>query len=290
MISGFALINKVAGLTSFTALSRLKKAVGTKHVGHCGTLDPFAEGLLLALTGRMTKFFDYVTGMPKEYEAVMCLGKETRTLDPEGDIINTCDHIPSLDEILEKTSVYHGAMMQTPPAFSAVHVDGKRAYDLARRGREVQIPEREIFIYDFQILSYEAPFLKFRIRCSSGTYIRSIARDIAASCGSLGYLTALKRTAIGNFTIDSVEPDTFRILDPVEGIQKCGVKTMIIEDPYFSMLKDGKEFCGAFRAFVAKRLEEHSPRAVFDPAGNFGAMVEKREGRPYYIFAAGNLA
>ncbi|MBQ3713773.1 MAG: tRNA pseudouridine(55) synthase TruB, partial [Spirochaetia bacterium] len=140
MIPCFVLLNKEAGVSSFQAMNQLKKDIGDKRVGHCGTLDPFADGLLLALTGRITKFMTYMANFDKVYEAVLRFGEETDTLDPTGKIVASGLPIPELSAVEKAAGTFSGDIMQVPPSFSAVHVDGKRAYKLARRGTELDIP------------------------------------------------------------------------------------------------------------------------------------------------------
>ena len=287
MIPSFVLLNKEAGISSFQAMNQLKKDIGTKRVGHCGTLDPFADGLLLALTGRITKFMTYMADMSKVYEAVLRFGEETDTLDPTGKLL--CQGLPVPDlEALEKASAsFSGDIMQVPPSFSAVHVDGKRAYKLARRGAELDIPAKKVTIYSFEIMEYRAPDLYFRVRCSGGTYIRAIARDLASLCGTKGYLTELHRTAIGPFQVKGIEPGTYKLLPASEGMSLCGVSAQVVPRTEADMLKAGREFTKKFSAKVSPFIEEGIYKALFDEDGDFCAMVGKRRGRLYYEFAAG---
>ena len=287
MISSFVLLNKAAGISSFKAMYQLKKDTDTRKVGHCGTLDPFADGLLMALTGRITKFIPYMSDMPKTYTATMRFGEETATLDTEGEIINSGNPVPDLQQIMKAAESFYGEMMQVPPDFSAVHVDGKRAYKLARKGRDLDIPPKKITVYSFEILSYDAPDLVFRVSCSGGTYIRAMARDIAAMCGTVGYLTALRRNSIGGFSADGIEPGSYRLIPADEGMRLCGFVTKVVPDSTAQLLKEGREFAGPFRKEVSLFAEEGKLIALFDAAGNFCAMVGRKKGRPYYAFAAG---
>ncbi len=287
MIPSFVLLNKEAGISSFQAMNQLKKDIGTKRVGHCGTLDPFADGLLLALTGRITKFITYMADMSKVYEAVLRFGEETDTLDPTGKFICQEQPVPDLETVERASSSFSGDLMQVPPSFSAVHVDGKRAYKLARRGEELSIPAKKVTVYSFEILEYKAPDLYFRVRCSGGTYIRAIARDLAMLCGTRGYLTQLHRTAIGPFKVQGIEPGKYMLLPAAEGMSLCGVATQVVPSTEADMLKAGREFTKKFSAKVAPFIEEGIYKALFDEAGDFCAMVGKRRGRLYYEFAAG---
>ena len=287
MIPSFVLLNKDAGVSSFFAMNQLKKDIGTKRVGHCGTLDPFADGLLLALAGRITKFMTYMSDMPKVYVAKMQFGIETSTLDPEGRVVAEGLPVPELSDIERAILNFSGDIMQVPPDFSAVHVDGKRAYKLARRGAELDIPPKKVTIFDFEIISYDKPELVFRVKCSGGTYIRAIARDIAAICGTRGYLTELHRTDIGPFSAEGIELGGYKLLSAEEGMRLCGVETQVIPHPESDMLKAGREFTRPFSAKVAPYITEGKYKALFDEEGDFCAMVGKRKGKLYYEFAAG---
>ncbi len=287
MIPSFVLLNKKAGISSFQAMNQLKKDIGTKRVGHCGTLDPFADGLLLALTGRITKFMTYMADMSKVYEAVLRFGEETDTLDPTGKLLCQGLPVPDLGAVEKAAASFSGEIMQVPPSFSAVHVDGKRAYKLARRGAELDIPAKKVTIYSFEILDYKAPDLYFRVRCSGGTYIRAIARDLASLCGTRGYLTELHRTAIGPFQVDGIEPGTYKLLPAAEGMALCGVAAQVVPRTEADMLRAGREFTKKFSAKVSPFIEEGIYKALFDEDGDFCAMVGKRRGRLYYEFAAG---
>ena len=205
-MDGIVLLAKQPGITSFKSLNSVKKALNTKKVGHTGTLDSFAQGLMVVCVGKMTKLAGRITEFDKSYEAVIKFGEETDTLEYTGKIIKTAE-LPELKELEESVKKYTGVQMQKPPLFSAIHVDGKRASDLARQGNEAVIPERKIQVYSAQImetlLNEENKVLACRINfsVSKGTYIRSLARDIAMDCGSAGHLIGLYRTKVGNFNI-----------------------------------------------------------------------------------------
>ena len=194
------LLRKEEGVTSFSSLRYVKKHVN-KKTGHCGTLDRFATGLLIACCGRFTKKVPLLTGMDKVYRAVIEFGKETETLDPEGEVIATGE-IPSFEVIEQQVKTMTGELDQIPPVFSAIHVDGKRSYELARKGQTVEMKSRKVKIYSAEILDWKAPYLTVELHVSKGTYVRSYARDLGKACGSCAYLTALERTKIGPFSLD----------------------------------------------------------------------------------------
>lgn len=204
------LIDKPSEMTSFGVVARIRRILSKQYgvkvkVGHSGTLDPFATGLLIILTGSQTKNAMSLTKLDKEYEATIELGKSSSTEDPEGDITEVSSIVPKIEEIENVLSLFTGEIIQTPPIFSAIKIGGERAYKLARKGKKVEVPERKITIYDINIVSYSYPELKIVVRVSSGTYIRSLARDIGNNLKTGAYLKELRRTKVGNFSIDDAE-------------------------------------------------------------------------------------
>jgi tRNA pseudouridine55 synthase len=199
--SGLILLYKQAGITSFDALRDIKRALGTGKAGHTGTLDKFAEGLLLVLTGRALKLSQWFTHCDKQYEGTICFGAETDTLDPEGAVIVSAP-APSRDAVEAAFVQFRGAIEQAPPAYSAIHIDGERASALARRGAAPEMRKRPVTIYQLELRSWEPPLARIFVHCSSGTYIRSLARDIALAAGSRAYLTALVRTQVAGFKLE----------------------------------------------------------------------------------------
>jgi tRNA pseudouridine55 synthase len=197
---GLILLHKPPGLTSFDALRDVKRILGTGKVGHTGTLDKFAEGLLLALTGRALKLSPWFTHCDKQYEGTVCFGAETDTLDPEGAVVANAP-LPSRENVEQAIPQFLGKIEQAPPVYSAIHIDGQRASALARRGEAPEMRKRPVTIYRLELLSWEPPYAKIFVHCSSGTYIRSLARDIALAAGSRAHLTALVRTQIGGFRL-----------------------------------------------------------------------------------------
>ena len=207
---GIVFLNKKTGETSFQSLGCVKRTLGTKKVGHTGTLDKFASGLLIVLTGRFTKLNSLITGMDKVYVADFKFGLETDTLDPEGQVIAEAS-LPDEDLIRKTMDTFRGEIEQCPPLYSAIHIDGQRAHKLARKGIDREMPSRPVKIYAFDFLSYNEGVLKVRIHCSKGTYVRSLARDLGIACGSRAYVTRLERTEIGPFKLEeSVTGEIFR--------------------------------------------------------------------------------
>lgn len=206
---GIYLIDKEAGWTSFDVVAKMRGITGIRSIGHAGTLDPFATGLLLILVGKeFTKRQDEFMKQDKEYEATLKLGEESTTGDPEGSIVQSEKSkvkIYSKEEIREVLQKFFGEIEQTPPAHSAIKINGQRAYKKARMGEEFEIPKRKVQIYELELISYKYPFVKFRIKCSSGTYIRTLGMDIAEKLGTKGYLTELRRTKIGEYDIQNAK-------------------------------------------------------------------------------------
>lgn len=214
---GLVLLAKQPGLTSFSSLFNVKKALDTTKVGHTGTLDSFAQGLLVVCTGRLTRLAGNITEFDKSYKAVIKFGEETDTLEYTGKTVKTAP-LPKLGDLKEILKKYTGPMEQIPPAFSAIHVDGKRASDLMRSGKEVNIQARKIVIYEAKLVDYklncqdevEACLIDFTV--SKGTYIRSLARDIANDIGSAGHLIGLFRTKVGSFKVEDAAG--YSLLEP----------------------------------------------------------------------------
>jgi len=213
--SGLVLLNKPKGITSFRVLGSLKKRINSGKVGHTGTLDKFAEGLMLVLTGKMTKLAPFFTNMDKEYKAVFKFGEETDTLDPEGKIIFSST-LPSLKDINSQINKFTGNIMQVPPNFSAIHINGERAYKLAVKGKKPVLQERPVSVYNYEIKKWEPPYLHVKVNCSKGTYIRSLARDLGRSVSSRAYVHELQRTKVGVWNVEnSVLPEN---IDPDKDI------------------------------------------------------------------------
>ena len=204
MKEGIYLIDKPAGWTSFDVVAKVRSISGIKSVGHAGTLDPFATGLLIVLVGKeFTKKQSEFMKLDKEYEATLKLGFSSSTGDPEGEIKKISNfQFPISKEEVEKTlKSFIGEIEQTPPAHSAIKINGQRAYKKARKGEKFEMPKRKVTIYFLDLVDYKYPFVKFRVKCSSGTYIRTLGQDIAERLSTKGYLTELRRTQIGEFNV-----------------------------------------------------------------------------------------
>ncbi len=216
---GLVVLHKPTGITSFRSLNAAKRAFGTKKVGHTGTLDKFASGVLPALVGTASRFSSFFMDLPKTYTATIQFGTTTTTLDPEGELAGA-GPLPQPDEARKVAKSFLGEIEQLPPDFSALHVNGRRASDIARSGEKPALKPRTVCIYDLTVLSCLKTELQIRVVCSRGTYIRALARDIAERLGTVAYLSALERSAVGSFTLnDSVNPedvDLHQYLLPIE--------------------------------------------------------------------------
>jgi tRNA pseudouridine55 synthase len=201
-------IDKPAGPTSHDIVARARRALGIRRIGHTGTLDPFASGLLLLCIGRTTRLAEYLTGLPKTYAATLRLGGTTDTDDITGAMTAETDAWRELppDSIEAALLELRGTYDQLPPAYSARKVGGERAYRLARAGVTPDLSRAEVHVYDLEVTRVAPPDVDFTVRCSAGTYIRSIARDAGARLAVGAYLTALRRTAIGEFTVELAVP------------------------------------------------------------------------------------
>lgn len=208
------LLNKPLGWTSFDVVNKLRKKLKIKKIGHAGTLDPLATGLLVICTGKMTKQIDGYQAQEKEYTGKLILGQTTPSHDLETPVTEpvSIEHITE-SELITTAKKFQGTIQQVPPLHSAIKIDGKRAYAFARKGKEVELKPREVVVSTFEITEVQKPTITFRIVCSKGTYIRSLARDFGNELGVGAYLSELCRTRIGDFklehalSLDDINPE-----------------------------------------------------------------------------------
>jgi tRNA pseudouridine55 synthase len=196
------LINKPLEWTSFDVVRKIRALIRIKKVGHAGTLDPLATGLLIVCTGKLTKRINEYMAQEKEYTGTFTLGAVTPTYDLESEPVEmkSYDHLTT-EKIVDTTNLFKGEVLQVPPIHSAIKVGGQPVYKLARKGEDIQLEPRKIFIKEFEIMSIELPVIQFRVVCSTGTYIRSLAHDFGQALDSGAYLSSLCRTRIGNFQL-----------------------------------------------------------------------------------------
>lgn len=202
IVNGWICLDKPYGLTSTQAMARVRRILNAQKAGHAGTLDPMATGILPIALGEATKTVPYAQDGIKTYEFTLTFGEERDTCDSEGEITAMSDIRPAPEQINAILPQFLGDIEQIPPAFSAIKIDGQRAYDLARAGEEVEMEPRQVYIEDLKFHGMQGDLAGFEVTCGKGTYVRSLARDIARALGTCGYVSALKRTAVGPFTMD----------------------------------------------------------------------------------------
>ena len=244
MVNGFILINKKIGVTSRSVDNKIQRLFHTRKVGHLGTLDPFASGLLIIAIDKGCKALPYIDDSFKTYRAVLSLGKKTNTSDLTGEVIEEKE-VPELyiEDILEVFEDLYGESEQIPPMTSAIHVDGKRLYELARKDIEVERKPRKIIIKSLKIVGFDGLNLEFEVICSKGTYVRTLGEDIASKLDTVGHLTFLRRLAIGDISLDkAIDIDELKETDLVNPIELISLKHLIVRDEKtIKEVKDGKE-------------------------------------------------
>lgn len=202
MLSGILNINKEIGISSSKCVSLVRKALNTKKVGHTGTLDLEASGVLPIVIGKATRVSDFLMDEKKEYVTEAHFGKRTTTLDYDGEVIASSDKTFSKDDLLAKMEDFNGEISQIPPMYSALKLGGQKLYDLARKGIEVERKQRQVMIYEFELIDFDFPKASFRIVCSKGTYIRTLVDDLGEAMGTFAFVESLTRTKVGDFHID----------------------------------------------------------------------------------------
>jgi tRNA pseudouridine55 synthase len=213
---GLLLVDKPSGMTSHDAVDVVRRSLGTRKVGHAGTLDPMATGLLVLGVGRATRLLRYLGELPKTYVATGRLGEETDTLDADGEIVRTAPVDVSLAEVERACASLVGESMQAPPAYSAAKVGGRRLYDAARRGEVLEARPRPIRVDAFAVSAFDGRDLEARVTCSGGTYVRVLVADVGRSLGCGAHLVRLRRTAIGSFQVEDARPPGEATLQPLE--------------------------------------------------------------------------
>ncbi|MFK7839540.1 MAG: tRNA pseudouridine(55) synthase TruB, partial [Bdellovibrionales bacterium] len=215
-VDGWVNLDKPLGLTSTQAVGKIRRIMNGQKVGHAGTLDPLATGVLPIALGEATKTIPYMQDALKGYEFTVTWGQQRSTDDAEGEVLLESNNRPTREAIEAVLPLFMGDITQVPPKFSAVKIDGQRAYDLARKGEEVAIKSREVYIESLELLDSDSNTATFTVTCGKGTYVRSIARDMALQMDTYGYVSALKRTAVGAFHID--DTISLEVLEKLEHI------------------------------------------------------------------------
>jgi tRNA pseudouridine55 synthase len=279
-VNGVLVVDKPGGITSFDVVARVRRALGERRVGHTGTLDPMATGVLPICVGEATKLVPFLMGGDKEYEAEARLGVTTDTLDATGVVTSETNASQvSRTDVDRALQGFVGTIQQVPPMHSALRVDGQRLYDLARRGVEVEREARPVVVHAIDVLRFEAPTLVFRVRCGKGTYIRSLAADLGAALGVGAHLTALRRTRVGPFAlghavaIDTLGPET-RLLGLAEALSDHA--TVPLDDAQMRDVRAGK-----LRTIATLRAPDGAGSHVrlLGPDGTLVAVAEQDAGR-----------
>jgi tRNA pseudouridine55 synthase len=276
--SGLVVVDKAAGMTSHDVVAKVRRLAGTRKVGHAGTLDPMATGVLLLGVNRATRLLGHLMLTEKAYDATVRLGATTTTDDAEGEIVATAS-TSALDEetIRAAAATFVGTLQQVPSAVSAVKVDGQRAYTRVRAGESVELQPRTVTVHELVVHDVRSGDgthdLDIGVRCSSGTYIRAIARDLGRSLGVGGHLTALRRTAVGPFAVDQART-LEQLADHFEPVPLADAARAA-----FPCADLTEEQAAGVRFGRPLDLDLPGLTAVFDPAGDFLALYEPRGGR-----------
>ena len=290
MNSGILLVDKPQGITSHDVVSRVRRAAGTRKVGHAGTLDPLATGLLVLGLNSSTRLLTFLVGLDKTYEATIRLGVATTTDDSEGETTATHDASAVTDEAIDAgVRALSGSISQVPTTVSAIKVNGRRAYDLAREGVEVELKARDVTISEFSVhdrrtaevvdeagRTLTVRDLDVRVRCSSGTYVRALARDLGAGLGVGGHLTALRRTTVGPFDVADAA-----VLEGIDVAPALLPPTAVAERlfPVWRMTADETVDLGHGKRVTVGIDDTAGPVAAVTPSGDLAGLVEVRRGQ-----------
>lgn len=288
-LSGLIVIDKPIGPTSHDVVGRVRRLAGIRRVGHAGTLDPLAGGVLLVCLGRATRFIEYLVGLPKVYEATIRLGVATTTYDAEGEITDERPVALTAEAIAVALGAFRGPIRQRVPPFSAVKRDGQPLYKRARRGEVFELPEREVTIHALDLLEYAPPDVIVRAAVSSGTYIRSLAHDLGEALGAGGHITALRRTAVGDFTAGGAVALDALTAENIAGHTRPAEAT-VAHLPRVAFSAAEAERLGYGQRVVAAAAAT-GEAAAFGPDGEFLGVVVAEEGawRPRKMVGVTNL-
>jgi tRNA pseudouridine55 synthase len=288
---GLVIVDKPGGLTSHDVVARIRRLAGTRRVGHAGTLDPMATGVLVVGVEKATRLLGYLTLTQKQYEATIRLGQSTSTDDAEGEVTFTAsaDRV-SAETISKAVAELTGEIQQVPPAVSAIKVDGQRAYKLTRAGAAPELKPRPVTVYEFTVTDVRPAGdlldVDATVRCSSGTYIRALARDLGRELGTGGHLTALRRTRVGGYGLDAARTldqlaERFEVMPLAEAAAAAFPRRDLSADEARRLAHGGRLPAGPPGTGTA------SPTAAFAPDGSLVALLTEQDGqaRPLVVFA-----
>jgi tRNA pseudouridine55 synthase len=260
---GLLLIDKPAGITSHDVVDRVRRSLGTRKVGHAGTLDPMATGLMLVGVGRATRLLRYLTGLDKTYEGTARLGQTTDTLDADGVILARAPVDATREQVVATMASLTGNILQTPPAYSAVKVEGRKLYDAARKGETLEASPRAVTVGRFDLRAFDGTDFDFEVECSSGTYVRSLAADVGTALGCGAHLIRLRRTQVGPFLLSTAVASDADLapLPLTEAV--AALPSRNLSEAEAADVRHG-------RPLSASGLD--GPCAVFDPTGVFLAV------------------
>lgn len=276
---GLLNIDKPQGITSHDVVAAVRRGTGIKKVGHAGTLDPIATGVLIICVGNATRLSQYVMDHDKVYHATLRLGIDTDTYDVEGTIVQTSENTISQNEVEAILPKFRGDVQQIPPMYSAIKKDGKKLYELAREGKTIEREPRPVTIHELDIMRWDFPEVDLHVKCTAGTYIRSLAHDIGQETGLGGHLTALRRVSSGDFHVeDAVELDTLKAAF-ADGTWKhylrpgeIAVRTMHRLDLSTEQVKIVQN-----GGFIPRQSSDATLASVFNEQGDLIAIMEPRD-------------
>lgn len=270
-MDGIILVNKPSGMTSHDVVNKLRRILKTKKVGHCGTLDPDATGVLVVCVNKATKVLQFLTSESKEYVATLSLGTSTDTYDASGKIIETKEfHAFDNNEIVACFNNFIGSQEQKPPIYSAIKVNGKKLYEYARAGEQVEVPTRSVTVNHLEILQIENNLIKFKVGCSKGTYIRSLCYDLAKALGYPGHMKDLIRTKSGNFslencfTLEQIENGEYTTVSLEEALNSY--QQLVVDDE--KIIFHGKKIKSDLNEQVVILNRQGKVLAMYGPDGN----------------------
>jgi tRNA pseudouridine55 synthase len=301
--SGLVIVDKPGGMTSHDVVARIRRLAGTRRVGHAGTLDPMATGVLVVGVEKATRLLGYLALTEKEYAATIRLGQSTSTDDAEGDITSTASAVDVSAETLAKAVAgLTGEIQQVPPAVSAIKVDGQRAYRLTRAGAAPELAPRPVTVHEFAVTAVRPVNgdaevaglvdLDATVRCSSGTYVRALARDLGTAVGTGGHLTRLRRTRVGGYGIDQAHTldqlaEDFEVLPLAQAASAAFPSRQLTVDEARRLAHGGRLAAGAGTGVAAAVTDPRRPTAAYAPDGTLIALLTEESGqaRPLVVFA-----